>query len=252
MAKGNIALQMYTVRDDAGRDFRGTLRRVAEMGYPAVEFAGYGGLGQDELRALVADLGLKVAGTHTGLEALENDFAGVVQLHHAIGATNVTVPSISEKRFPRTEAGFTQAAKDLGAMGRRLRQEGLSLAYHNHAFEFFAAGERHGLDVLYAGADPEDLKAELDVYWAIKGGVDPAEYIHKLGPRCTLVHIKDMAADGAFAEVGTGKVNFDAIFAAGNAVDAQWYIVEQDSCRDRAPLEAVKISIDNLKQWGRV
>lgn len=252
MAEGNVALQMYTVRDDAGRDFRGTLRRVAEMGYPAVEFAGYGGLSPDQVSALVRDLGLKVAGTHTGLEALENDFAGQVSFHHAIGATNVTVPSISEKRFPRTEAGFTTAAKDLDAMGRRLSQEGLHLAYHNHAFEFFAAGDRHGLDVLYEGSDPEHLKAELDVYWAIKGGVDPAAYIRKLGARCTLVHIKDMAADGAFAEVGTGSVNFEAIFAAGNAVGTQWYIVEQDACRDRPPMEAVQISIDNLKKWGRV
>ncbi len=252
MAKRNVALQLYTVRDDAGRDFRGTLRRVAEMGYPAVEFAGFGGLSPEEVRDLIGELGLTAAGTHTGIEALQNDLAGVVRAHRTIGATNVTVPSIPEKRYPRTEAGFMEAARDLGELGRRLADEGLTLGYHNHAFEFFQAGGRHGLDLLFEGTDPRYLKSELDIYWAKKGGVDPAAYIRKLGARCSLIHIKDMAADGAFAEIGTGQIDFPAIFAAGDAVGSEWYIVEQDSCRDRAPLDAVRISIDNLKKWGRV
>jgi sugar phosphate isomerase/epimerase len=252
VARGGVALQMYTVREEQGRDFRGTLRQVREIGYPAVEFAGYGNLGPEELRTLLAELGLQAAGTHTGLEALERDFAGTVALHRAIGASFVTVPSLSAQRYPRTEAGFRQAARDLDAMGARLAAEGLTLAYHNHDFEFFRVGDGTGLDLLYAEADPAHLHAELDVYWAARGGVDPAAYIRKLGSRCSLVHIKDMAADGSFAEVGTGSMDFPAIFAAGDAVGTRWYIVEQDVCRERPPLEAIRVSLDNLRRWGRL
>lgn len=251
MARGRVALQMYTVRDDQQRDFRGTMRRVREIGYGAVEFAGYGGLNPEEIRALLGELHLEAAGTHTGLEALERDFAGTVRLHHSIGAKFVTVPSLPGQRYARTEEGFRAAARDLDAMGARLAAEGLTLAYHNHNFEFFPAGARTGLDLLYEETDPAHLHAELDVYWAIKGGSDPAALIRKLGARCSLVHIKDMAADGSFAEVGTGSVDFEAIFAAGDAVGSQWYIVEQDACRERPPLEAIQVSLEHLRRWGR-
>lgn len=252
VAQGRVALQMYTVRQDQAKDFRGTLRKVAEMGYPAVEFAGYGGLGAEELRELLGELHLTAAGTHTGLEALEKDFAGVVAFHHTLGARFVTVPSLPGNRYTRDEAGFRQAAKDLEAMGARLAAEGLALGYHNHDFEFFQVDGRHGLDLLYEATDPAHLRAELDVFWAKKGGVDPAAYMRKLGARCSLVHIKDMGPDGSFAEVGTGSIDFPSIFAAGEAVGTEWYIVEQDSCRERPPLEAVQLSLENLRRWRRV
>ncbi len=250
MAETGVALQMYTVRDDSARDFRGTVRRVAEMGYPALEFAGYGGLSPQEVAALCGELGLAVAGTHTGLDQLESDFAAQVRLHHAIGAHFLTIPSLPG-RYPRTEAGYRQAGRDLNALGGRLAAEGITLCYHNHAHEFFATEHGWGLDALFAETDPALVRSELDVYWVAKAGVDPAAYMRVLGSRCTLVHIKDMAEDGSFAEVGTGQLDFAAIFAAGANSDTRWYIVEQDTCR-RPPLEAVRISLEHLRRWGRV
>jgi len=67
----------------------------------------------------------------------------------------------------------------------------------------------------------------------------------------SLLHVKDMAPDGGFAEVGEGTLDFAAILAAGDAVGTRWYIVEQDTCR-RPPLEAVRISLSHLRAWGRV
>ncbi len=250
MAKAGLALQLYTVRADAARDFTGTLRKVAAIGYPAVEFAGSGGLSARELRDLCDELGLTAAGSHTGVEALENDFRGVVEWHHALGTRFVTVPSLPGNRFPRTTDAYQRAGELLGALGHRLRSEGLHLCYHNHAHEFFATPEGTGLDALYAASDPDDLGAELDVYWAAKGNVDPAAYIRKLGARCRLLHVKDMAEDGDFAEVGAGTLQFDAMFAAADEVGTAWFIVEQDTCK-RPPLEAVATSLANLRAWGR-
>jgi sugar phosphate isomerase/epimerase len=253
--RARVALQMYTLREDAARDFSGTLRSVAAMGYPAVELAGYGGLGPEALYDLVRGLGLEVAGTHTGIDVLERDFAAVVRLHHVLGARYVTIPSLPGQRYPRNAEGFRRAAQDLEALGRRLAAEGLVLGYHNHDFEFFpvdAAGERRGLDILWDETDPQHVRAELDVYWARKAGVDPAAYIRKLGARCSLLHLKDMAPDGSFAEVGTGVLDFAGILAAGDAVGTDWLIVEQDVCRERPPLEAVRLSLENLRRWGRV
>ena len=243
-------MQLYTLREDLSKDFRGTLQQVAAMGYPAVEFAGYGGLSPDEIKALCAELGLRAAGTHTGIEALRTDLAKVVALHRTIGSTHVTVPSLPAARYTRDAAGFTQAAQDLEALAVQLADEGLTLAYHNHDFEFFSTDGGYGLDVLYAQAP--HLHAELDVYWAAKGGVDPAAYIRKLGSRCSLLHVKDRSEAGAFAPVGAGNLDFQSILAAGDAVGTQWFIVEQDRCVEQTALESVRISLDNLRKWGRL
>ena len=84
MPKLPIALQMYTLRDDADKDFAGTIRKVAEIGYAAVELAGRGSLSVQELSGLLADNHLKVAGSHIGLDALESDLSKVIEENLAL------------------------------------------------------------------------------------------------------------------------------------------------------------------------
>src|SRR5579875_3797458 len=68
MTTQQVALQLYTVRDETGRDFAGTLRQVAEMGYAGVEFAGYGDLSAQAMRSLLAETGLQAVGSHVGMD----------------------------------------------------------------------------------------------------------------------------------------------------------------------------------------
>ena len=94
-----IALQLYSVRNDSAKDFAGTVRKVAKMGYEGVEFAGYHGKSAKELRALVDDLGLKVAGTHIGLDTLLGDeFKKTVEFNEALGNRYLIVPGLAEER----------------------------------------------------------------------------------------------------------------------------------------------------------
>ncbi len=246
----SIALQLYTLRTETRKDFTGTLRQVAAMGYPAVEFAGYGGLPPEQVRDLLVELGLEAASTHTSLDALQQDLPGVIALHQTIGCHTVTVPSLPPTLRGSAD-GYRQAASTLSAIGQRLSEHDMLLCYHNHAFEFEPQGEQTGFDILYGESDPRYLHAQLDVYWAAKAGRDPAAIIRHLGPRCALLHIKDMAADGTFAEVGAGNLDLRGIMAAGDEVGTRWFIVEQDSCQ-RPPLEAVRISLENLRRWGRI
>lgn len=241
-----VALQLYTVREDCQRDFAGTLRQVAAMGYAGVELAGYGGFTAAALRSLLDDLGLAVAGNHVRLERLENELDQVIEENLVLGNRYVVCPSIPEYRR-QDEAGWRQVAGSLDAIGQRLKAHGLQLCYHNHAFEFVRVGEGYALDLLFAATDPDRVKAELDVYWVRRGGEDPVAYLRRLGPRCPLVHLKDMAPDGSFAEVGTGQLDFAAICAAASG--AAWFVVEQDVCQ-RPPLESARISLENLHRMG--
>ncbi len=251
MSQLPVALQMYTVRDVAERDFLGTLRQVAQIGYAGVELAGTGGLSAPELKAALADLGLVAVGSHTPLHVLESDLADVIEFHQAIGCPHVIVPWVPLERR-QTLDGWRQVAASLNRIGREVRQAGLYLCYHNHAFEFEPFDGKFALDWLYELTDPDLVKAELDTYWMQYAGQDPAAYIRKYADRVGLLHLKDMEPgdERMFAEVGEGVLDWPAIFQAAEASAVRWYVVEQDRCR-RPSVESARLSFENLKKMGK-
>ncbi len=245
-----VALQMYTLRDQASADFRGALADVARIGYAGVELAGTGGLTAPEMAKVLSDLGLKCAGSHEGMDRLESDFNAVVDFQEEIGNSFVVIPWLAEERR-KGAAGWIETAGKMTEIGHMLAEEGLQLCYHNHSFEFEKFDGQYGLDLLYANSCPDAVQAELDTYWVKHGGEDPIEYINRYAGRAPLIHIKDMAAgeDRAFAEIGEGILDMPGIFEAAKKAGSAWMIVEQDTCK-RPPIESVKLSFDNIKKMG--
>ena len=248
-----LAAQLYTVRDLTRHDFAGTLHRIRELGYSAVELAGYGNLrSAQEARVACVDAGLSVCGMHTSLDSLEQDRRRVLDDLDALGTTCVVVSHMPEPRR-RDAAGWRSAARSMDEIGADLRDRGYTLAYHNHAFEFHLfpddGGHRTGMDIFWANTDPENVVAELDVYWVHHGGECPVEYLRRLGPRAHLLHLKDMGAgeDRPMAEVGQGVLDIPAIVAAARDVGTQWYIVEQEQTYGLPPMEALRTSFENLR-----
>lgn len=247
-----IALQLYTLRDLTKEDMVGTLRRVKEIGYEGVELAGYGDATPDALTETVQELGLKVVGAHVGMGALQQDLGGLVAEATRMGNTHLVCPSIPGDK--RSAEGYVAFAKELEEVGREVRGAGFTLCYHNHDFELRDQYDgQTGLDILYANSEVALVQAEIDTFWIQKGGLNPADYIRKYGGRTPLIHVKDMTNDEreTFAEVGTGKLDWPAIFAAAEASGAKAYIVEQDVCPGD-PLESARISLENLKKMGKL
>ncbi len=244
-----IALQMYTLRDASSADFRGTLSKVAEIGYDAIELAGNGGLSASELKALLGDLGLQCLGSHTGFEELEADTQKVIDYNLGIGNPYVVVPWLGEQ-YRGDAAGWKAMGARFAQLGAKLKDAGLTLCYHNHAFEFEVEENGvPGLDLFYDNAPADLLAVELDTYWVKFAGQDPAAYVAKYRDRLPLVHIKDMTAGDAptFTEVGTGIMDFPAIFAAAEGGAVKAWIVEQDQTQID-PVESVTISYRNLRE----
>jgi hypothetical protein len=125
----------------------------------------------------------------------------------------------------------------------------LVFAYHNHVFEFVQSDGAYLLDRLLDATDPALVALELDVYWAAYAGVDPAGYLRRRAGRVPLVHLKDLAADRSFAEVGDGTLDFAAIFATAEEGGVRWYIVEHDQPAMPA-LESARRSCRTCGQWG--
>jgi sugar phosphate isomerase/epimerase len=243
-----VALQLYTVRSDMEKDVDGTLAQVAAMGYAGVELAGLHGRSAGALRQTLDGLGLRVAGAHVPLNALQEKTEQTLDDMETLGSKFVSLPWLPpEMRTSRQS--FERLGEQLNAVGAACKARGITLCYHNHDFEFQQFDGQYALDLLYAHTDPSLLQAELDTYWIQYAGLDPVAYVHQYADRAPLIHLKDMTDDGTrfFAEVGTGTLPVDGIIAA--ATGAKWLIVEQDQSR-RTPLESVRISIENLKAKG--
>jgi sugar phosphate isomerase/epimerase len=251
MTKIPVCLQMYTVRDDAQRDLVGTLAYVASLGYQGVELAGYAGKTAEEYKALLDANNLRAIGAHVGVDVVTGKPDQAIAEARLFGYDYVIVPWIG-KPYTESLAGYAKLGAELSAIAPVYADAGLTLCYHNHAFEFdLSEGGKTGLDVLFESAP--SLQAELDTFWIKKGGQDIADYLTRLSGRVPLVHLKDMDSDGSFAPVGTGTVDYPALFAAAEAAGTKFYMVEQDSCQaPLTPLESIKISIENLKAWGKV
>lgn len=250
MALAPIALQMYTVRDEAAADFTGTLRKVAETGYRGIELAGTGGMSALELRGLLNGLGLKIAGSHVGLQLLEGSLNEALDYNAELGNPRVVCPWLPVER--RSADGYRALAESLNRIGAACNERGLELCYHNHDFEFEMYDGQTGFEILFGQTGADLVKMELDTFWAVKGGHDAAAIIRKYAGRVPLIHLKDMTADDekTFAEVGEGTMDWPSIFEAGDAAGAAWYIVEQDKCA-RPPMESIRISLENLRRMGR-
>ena len=245
-----LAVQLYTLRDQIAQDFAGTVKQVAQIGYAGVEMAGYGNLKTAaEAKRALDDVGLKIVGTHVGIEALEKDINRVFDEQHALNSPTVIIPWMPEQRRADA-AGWKRAAQSLSPIGAQCRERGLELCYHHHSFEFQRFNGKSGMDILLENAEPGLVKIELDVYWLKHGGEDPVRFIQRVGGRAPLVHLKDMAAgpERRFAPVGAGTLDFKSILAAMRESGARWGIVEQDQCYDTPPIEAVRTSFENLRK----
>jgi sugar phosphate isomerase/epimerase len=229
----------------------GTLRKIAAMGYQGVELAGYGNLTREQLKDVIDETGLRVVAAHTNLTRLQTELEDHVAEAEVFGHRYVVLGSVPAELRGST-ANWKQAAETLNAIGEKLRQHNLQFCYHNHAFEFEEKYDGvYGLDILFGNSDPQNVQSELDSYWVKKGGPAPVDYINKYANRIPLLHIKDMATNGDFAEIGNGILDWPEIFAAAEATGVRYYIVEQDTCPGDS-LDSVQLSIDNLRKMGKL
>lgn len=242
-----VALQLYTVRDETGKDFAGTLRKVAEIGYKGVEFAGFGNIPAGEMKAMLDELGLVPVGSHTGADLLTEKLDEVIEYNLTIGNKYIVCPWYKLQ----SKEDIVNAQKLFNDIGKKIRAAGFEFLYHNHDFEFRQYDGKYGMDILFEGIEDGVMEAEFDTGWIMYAGVDPAVYIKKYSGRCPLVHIKDFASTEKpdITEVGNGLLDVKAVAAAAEEIGSKWLIVEQDHCKGSS-LESIRISMENLRKMG--
>jgi len=252
MSHPKLAAQLYTVRDytRTAEDLRATIKKVADIGYTAVQVSGIGPIPHEEVKAITDEFGLAICITHVGFDYLQNDTEAAIAQHKLWNCPYVGLGALPADM--RTPEGYVKWARQGSVIGARLKKAGLGLIYHNHSFEFEKQGDRTGLAILYEDSDPDTFLAELDTYWVQHGGGDPAAWIRKVSGRIPVVHCKDMGrlnGEHVFLEVGEGNLNWPAIWEASRDAGAQYCVFEQDISH-RDPFESAAISFKNMKAMG--
>ena len=266
-----IALQLFSVRDALEKDFTGTLKKIKELGYEGVEFAGLYGYKPLEVKKILEELALYPISAHVSFDELISDPHKVIGEYAEIGCKYIAIPYLTPEYRPGTEK-FNEVIEGAKMLGKIAKDLGIKLLYHNHDFEFEKIGEEYALDILYKSVSSDLLQTELDTCWVNVAGENPSAYIRKYTNRSPVVHLKDFVMpdkkpdkmyeligivdDRQVAEVkafefrplGLGVQNFPEILKACKDAGASWVVVEQDSpSMGKTSMECAETSINYLK-----
>ena len=277
MQKPTIGVQMMMLKDKIAQD--GIRETVKEIGFSTVELSQIEMSPENvaEIKSSLEEFDMKVCATSASIKAmmpgikmenLRDDFDKVVADTKALNCKYIRIGMISFDCLGSKEK-IVEYTKELNEMGRRLKEEGLSLYYHNHHMEFSKYDDKYLMDIMVEESDPEYLGFELDVHWLQRGGVNPLEWIKKLEGRTKIIHIKDyrinqtldlsggvegimrsMADVVEFAEIGEGNLDIKAIIDLAGETGVEHIFIEQDNTYGRDPFESLEISARNLRSLG--
>lgn len=249
MAK--LSVQLWSIKNEIGGDFKGALRALADAGYDGVEFCGdatfYGNLSAKELKAFLDSLGLVSSGAHVGYTMLRDQSDEVIAYHKVLGTKYIICPGPT-REYGLEKDGWEKMNSEMRAWNKKLTENGFVLGWHNHGYEFETFDGRYAFDIVLDG--DASMVYELDTYWSEFANVDTLTYMDKIAGRCPLVHLKDMKidADGEKSSTvyGEGILNNRAIVDKALANKAEWLVIEWEAY-DQNGVDAVVKCAKNLK-----
>ncbi|QFU93993.1 sugar phosphate isomerase/epimerase [Amycolatopsis sp. YIM 10] len=232
-----ISVQLYTLRSLLEKDLDGTLGALSDIGYRNVEMAGTYGRSAAEFRKILDKHRLRATSSHIGIDG---DVNKLIEDAKTLGHRYSAVPWAKYE----TKAEWQAFAERLDKASRAFAKAGIQFGYHNHDHEFALVEGVRPFDILAKGTSSRYTHFEVDLYWAVVAGVDPVKLFWQQHGRVLQYHVKDRGADGGWADVGTGTIDFRKIFDGTPGI--REYIVEHDNPAD--PLKTAKVGFDYLRK----
>ncbi len=244
-SKHKIGLQLYTLRDVIGKDPKGVLKQLADLGYQELETYGYRdgmlfGMPAKEFGEYVRSLGMRATSGHYGLGktermkemkgTLSNDWERAAADAKEIGQEYMILAFLTpDERV--TLDDYKYVCEKLNKGAEVCKKYGLRMGYHNHDFEFVKIDDQVPYFVMLSELDPKLVSMELDLYWTTYAGHQPIELFKKYPGRFEQWHLKDMdkVDRKKNANVGTGSIDFKSILAQDSLAGMKHYYIEHDS-----------------------
>ncbi|MBH5320886.1 sugar phosphate isomerase/epimerase [Paenibacillus sp. GSMTC-2017] len=255
MGKPIVGIQMYSLRDEAERDLFGTLEKVAEMGYKAVELIGYFNAKAEKLKERAEQAGLRIPSTFISLNfkvigKLQNDFAKELDYAGVLGVKYIVTPWIPVQEQP-TMDDVKFLANVLTKCGQQAKDAGIQFGIHNHDTDFKLVDGKPLFDHLLERVPQELMMAELDLGWIYMAGYRPADYLRKYRGRVPLVHLRDFVKGRKDTELGKGVVGCEELLGELAPAEVECVFVEQEHFLESSLLSA-KANMEYLRKIGYV
>jgi sugar phosphate isomerase/epimerase len=251
-SKPVIGLELYSVRENFKNDYHATLKEVAKMGYPGVEFYGpyydWTVAQAKEIRALIDDLNMVCYSTHNSAKNFEAAHIGhMIELNRVLGSKFAIMASAGKVAGLD---GWKKVAETLTESLNPMKGSGIYPGFHNHRIEFEAIEGTRPMDVL-AKNTPKDVVLQLDVGTCLHAGQDPVAWINANPGRIRSIHLKDWSSDpakGYKVLFGEGSAPWKQIFAAAEKTGgAEHYLIEQEGS-EYPPLDTVRKCLENYRR----
>jgi sugar phosphate isomerase/epimerase len=232
----NYGVQLYMVRRQAPTDLAGVLKAIQQIGFTQIElYPVVYSHPAPELKQVVDDSGLGLVSAHFDYAGFEDKIDYAKQL----GLKYMVCPMLPKDQWDST-AGFEKAATDFNAWGLKVSQAGMKFVFHNHCYEFkVQEGGLTGWQTLMQESDPTLVNLELDVYWLVQGGQNPAVVMRTYKNRVKLLHLKDRTAGAAtgftmgpeaehFTELGKGSIDWPKLLMQAKWQGIRYAYLDQD------------------------
>ncbi|MBE7157288.1 MAG: sugar phosphate isomerase/epimerase [Rhodospirillales bacterium] len=251
LSHANLGFQVYTVRNIIDSDPAGVLKQVHDIGYGNIE--GTQAVVEKNWDAIQAS-GLKPVSIHLSMKPTDEQLADAKKK----GFQFAVIPYVGVESRGGVDV-MKKLAAQFNEAGKRAKDNGLTLCYHNHAFEFEPMNGTRPLDILMGETKPEYVQLEMDIFWVTVAGNDPVQLLKKYSGRVPLLHLKDKekgvpakpqynenVPKDTFKEVGNGTINIPAVLKAASSAGVKQYFVEQDQSPD--PIASLRQSYQYLSK----
>lgn len=249
-----VGVQLYSFRNQFPGDVPGTLEKISKMGIKELEGGGTYGLALDEFKQLLQKNNLKVVSIGSDYKQLEESPMAAVETAKNFGAKYAVVYWIPHEGDFNIEQA-KKAVAVFNAAGKVLKENGVSLCYHPHGYEFTAHENGTLFDYMVKNLDARYVNFEMDVFWVKHPGQDPVALMRKYPKRFPLLHLKDrkpgtegnqkgQADVETNVVLGSGDVGIAAIMKEAKKIGVKHYFIEDESSRS---MEQVPQSLAFLK-----
>ncbi len=258
-----VGIQTYTLRFLFEQNPLAMFEMIKDAGYDYVELNGrnFEKLDIAELKSMMDDTGLAAPSSHISLDAIRGDLSPLVGIAKTFSMKYLVVPYIADDA--RSYDDWKSHAALMNAKGKDLASEGITLAYHNHQFEFEdLGGGTNAMDIIFGDCDPANLAIQLDLFWAFLADADIPQLFKDNPGRFKLCHIKDMGpnkqdfVDASYEKlnselmlnVGEGVIPFEELFSYNDLSGMEYFIAEHDNPK-KPYSKAIKTSLDAIKNF---
>lgn len=215
-AQTDIGVQLYSFRNQFPKDVPGTFEKISKMGIRYLEGGGTYGMSMDDFKAMLRKNNLEVVSIGASFEELEKNPQAVVESAKAQGAKYVVCFWIPHHENEFTVEDANKAITVFNSAGKVLADNGISLCYHPHGYEFRPYSNETLFDHLTKNLNPAYANYEMDVFWIKHPGQDPLALLRKYPNRFKLMHLKDRKPGTPGNQNGNADVESNVVLGQGD------------------------------------